>query len=69
MPPTDHELAITAATSRLDLAEGELTKAIGALTSTERSDKQMVTERLQLALAEIGAAKANLATCLKPPTD
>jgi hypothetical protein len=51
---------LRAATQRLTHAETELSAALKELPLSDRADKRMVTERLQLAFQEILAAKAAL---------
>jgi hypothetical protein len=58
------ERRILEATQRLDKAEGELTRAMEAITLPEKgvdADNEMIGERLRSALQELGAARQALA--------
>jgi predicted nucleic acid-binding Zn-ribbon protein len=58
------ERRINIATERLSKAEGELTRAMEAITLPEQgvdADNEMIGERLRSALQELGAARQALA--------
>ncbi|MDC0670112.1 hypothetical protein [Nannocystis radixulma] len=58
-----HQQRFTQASLRLSVAETELTAAMAELGRTERADKQIASERLRVALAELVTARAFLAAC------
>lgn len=60
------KLLITEATSRLEVAEHELEGAMAELTVSDRADKQIVSERLRKAMAELVLARSGLAQLLTP---
>lgn len=59
-----HRLA--QATRRLTVAETELTAALAELTRSDRADKQIVGERLRVALAELVTARGRLVAFAAP---
>lgn len=61
------KLRIAEATERLAIAERELSAAIAELTVSERMDRRMVSDRLRDAMAELVAARTNLAGLVDAP--